>query len=70
MVEMEEELSDIVGRKVDFRTPEDLSHLFHDEVIEHSGRLRRNQRQNLRLLARNCGLVIQRCNMPLKEDLN
>lgn len=34
MVEMEEELSEIVGRKVDLRTPQELSHLFRDEVVE------------------------------------
>jgi len=34
MVAMEEELSKIVGRKVDFRTPQELSHLFRDEVVE------------------------------------
>jgi predicted nucleotidyltransferase len=30
---MERELSDIVGRKVDLRTPEDLSRYFRDEVL-------------------------------------
>jgi len=33
MVEMEEELSRIVRRKVDLRTPEDLSRYFRDEVV-------------------------------------
>jgi len=30
---MQRELSRIVGRQVDLRTPEDLSHLFREEVI-------------------------------------
>lgn len=30
---MERELSDIIGRKVDLRTPEDLSRYFRDEVV-------------------------------------
>lgn len=30
---MERELSDLIGRKVDLRTPEDLSRYFRDEVI-------------------------------------
>lgn len=30
---MERELSDIFGRKVDLRTPEDLSRYFRDEVV-------------------------------------
>lgn len=30
---MEMELSDILGRKVDMRTPEDLSRYFRDEVV-------------------------------------
>ena len=33
MVGMEEELSDIIGRRVDFRTPEDLSRYFRDQVV-------------------------------------
>ena len=33
MVDMEEELSSIVGRKVDLKTAEDLSHYFRDEVV-------------------------------------
>ncbi|HEY3376088.1 MAG TPA: nucleotidyltransferase family protein [Armatimonadota bacterium] len=33
MVEMEEELATIIGRKVDLRTPEDLSRLFRAEVV-------------------------------------
>ena len=33
MVDMEEELSMIVGRKVDLKTAEDLSHYFRDEVV-------------------------------------
>lgn len=31
---MENELSKILGRKVDLRTPEDLSRLFRDEVVQ------------------------------------
>jgi predicted nucleotidyltransferase len=31
---MEIELSEIIGRKVDLRTPEDLSKYFRDKVIE------------------------------------
>ena len=30
---MEMELSDILGRKVDMRTPEDISRYFRDEVV-------------------------------------
>ena len=33
MVDIEEELSTIVGRKVDLKTAEDLSHYFRDEVV-------------------------------------
>ena len=33
MVDMEEELTSIVGRKVDLKTPEDLSRYFRDEVL-------------------------------------
>ncbi|HSX10189.1 MAG TPA: nucleotidyltransferase domain-containing protein [Chlamydiales bacterium] len=33
MVNMESELSDIVGRTVDLRTPNDLSPYFRDEVL-------------------------------------
>ena len=33
MAEMELELSDIIGRKVDLRTPKDLSRYFRDEVV-------------------------------------
>ena len=36
LVAMERELSDMVGRKVDLRTPEDLSRLFRDEVVAHA----------------------------------
>ncbi|MCC6145205.1 MAG: nucleotidyltransferase domain-containing protein [Candidatus Hydrogenedentes bacterium] len=32
IAEMEFELSEIIGRRVDMRTREDLSHLFRDEV--------------------------------------
>ena len=30
---MENELSDMIGRKVDMRTPQDLSRYFRDEVV-------------------------------------
>ena len=33
LARMEPELSEIVGRRVDLRTPEDLSHLFRNEVV-------------------------------------
>lgn len=33
VAEMEEELSSILGRKADMRTPEDISRLFRDEVV-------------------------------------
>ena len=33
LVDMEEELGTIVGRKVDLKTPEDLSRYFRDEVL-------------------------------------
>lgn len=33
LVAMEQELSDMIGRKVDLRTPEDLSRLFRDDVV-------------------------------------
>lgn len=33
MVDMEEELTEMVGRKVDLRTAEDLSRYFRDEVV-------------------------------------
>jgi len=33
---MEIELSEIIGRKVDLRTPEDLSIYFRDEVVKNS----------------------------------
>ena len=33
MVDMEEELSALVGRKVDLKTAEDLSRYFRDEVV-------------------------------------
>lgn len=36
LVAMEMELSELLGRKVDLRTPEDLSSLFRDEVIAHA----------------------------------
>lgn len=36
MVTLEEELTGILGRKVDVRTPEDLSGLFRQEVVEES----------------------------------
>ncbi len=33
LARMERELSEIIGRKADMRTPQDLSRLFRDEVI-------------------------------------
>jgi len=36
LVGMEMELTDIIGRKVDLRTPRELSELFRDEVVEHA----------------------------------
>ena len=33
-IDMEEELSEIIGRKVDLNTPNDLSRYFRDEVLE------------------------------------
>ncbi len=33
IIRMEMELSEILGRKVDLRTPEDLSEYFRDEVL-------------------------------------
>ena len=34
LIEMEEELTELFGRKVDIRTPNDLSRYFRDEVLE------------------------------------
>jgi uncharacterized protein len=34
LVGMEQELTEIVGRKVDLRTPGDLSHYFRQQVID------------------------------------
>ena len=36
IVRMEMELSEIIGRKVDLRTPENLSQYFRDEVIKNA----------------------------------
>jgi uncharacterized protein len=36
MAAMELELTDLFGRKVDLRTPADLSRYFRDEVLAHS----------------------------------
>lgn len=36
IVRMEMELTEALGRKVDLRTPEDLSHYFRDEVLENA----------------------------------
>jgi predicted nucleotidyltransferase len=36
IVRMEMELSDVLGRKVDMRTAEDLSRYFRDEVVRHA----------------------------------
>jgi len=33
LARMERELSATIGRQVDIRTPQDLSHLFRDEVV-------------------------------------
>lgn len=33
---MENELSKIIGRKADLRTPEDLSYLFRDDIIKNA----------------------------------
>ena len=33
LARMERELAETIGRPVDMRTPEDLSHLFRDEVV-------------------------------------
>ncbi len=33
IIDMEDELTDIVGRKTDLRTPKDLSHFFRNEVL-------------------------------------
>jgi hypothetical protein len=34
LVEIEEELSALVGRKIDLRTPGDLSHYFRDRIVQ------------------------------------
>ena len=34
LIEMELELSELMGRKVDLRTPQDLSHFFRDTVMQ------------------------------------
>ena len=36
VVRMERELSEILGRKADMRTPRDLSRYFRDEVVRHA----------------------------------
>jgi predicted nucleotidyltransferase len=36
IVRMEMELTEVLGRKVDLRTPEDLSEYFRDEVLENA----------------------------------
>lgn len=36
IVRMEMELAEVLGRKVDLRTPEDLSEYFRDEVVENA----------------------------------
>jgi len=36
IIRMEMELTEVLGRKVDLRTPEDLSEYFRDEVIENA----------------------------------
>ena len=39
MVRMEIELTELIGRKVDLRTPEDLSRYFREEVVATAERL-------------------------------
>lgn len=36
LIAMEEELSGLLGRKVDLRTPQELSRFFRDEVVENA----------------------------------
>lgn len=36
IVRMEMELTEVLGRKVDLRTPEDLSQYFRDEVVQNA----------------------------------
>lgn len=36
IVEMKDELSSILGREIDLRTPEEISKLFRDEVLQQS----------------------------------
>jgi predicted nucleotidyltransferase len=36
LAEMEIELSDMIGRKADLRTPQDLSRYFRDEVVSNA----------------------------------
>jgi len=36
LIDLEDELKNIVGRKTDLRTPEELSHFFRDEVLTHA----------------------------------
>lgn len=36
MAGMEQELSELMGRRVDLRTPQDLSRYFRQEVMEHA----------------------------------
>ena len=36
IIRMEMELTEVLGRKVDLRTPEDLSEYFRDEVVENA----------------------------------
>ena len=36
MAKIENELSELLGRKVDLRTPKDLSHYFRQEVIDNA----------------------------------
>jgi len=44
MVDMEEELTSIVGRKVDLKTPEDLSRYFRNDVLAQAKTLYDKQR--------------------------
>ena len=36
IIKMEMELTEVLGRKVDLRTPEDLSQYFRDEVVQNA----------------------------------
>jgi uncharacterized protein len=36
LIDLEDELTTILGRKTDLRTPEELSHYFRNEVLTHA----------------------------------